>query len=359
MAVQTNTFKGARYVPKFADPIEWSAENSYEAIESVQHNGFTYLSKQPVPVGVEITNTEFWLEWADPNAQMEQLRQDVAQYAGNVEELGGTVGGLSDDLTAEIANREAADNTINGVIGVIEQIDGKASYIVNDYVDSIKAYCVGVRLPKNAYTLAETLNLGAFNDAYIKSKNGFGIALSVLANFVSNGVAYTTSARTTGWGYLGFKNGNIEWIEDYGMAYNANNIANMGYENAFLTFQPLVINDVPYDFSLIPDTAPEYDYVLNEQNARMVFGWDSDSYYLIIVDDRTPFSNGVTSEDLRTFVIGLGIENAVNCDGGGSTQLWWMPEGYNMAHVRNPVSPAYSKPNKTRSKPITVFTFEG
>ena len=75
MAVQTNTFKGARYVPKFADPIKWSAENSYEAIESVQHNGFTYLSKQPVPVGVEITNTEFWLEWADPNAQMEQLRQ--------------------------------------------------------------------------------------------------------------------------------------------------------------------------------------------------------------------------------------------------------------------------------------------
>lgn len=87
MAVQTNTFKGARYVPKFADPIEWSADNSYEAIESVQHNGFTYLSKQPVPAGVQIDNEEFWLLWADPNAQMEQLRQEVVTYAGTVEDL--------------------------------------------------------------------------------------------------------------------------------------------------------------------------------------------------------------------------------------------------------------------------------
>ena len=116
MAVQTNTFKGARYVPKFADPIEWSAENSYEAIESVQHNGFTYLSKQPVPAGVQIDNTEFWLEWADPNAQMEQLRQEVDGYVDTVEELSGTVNGLSDGLDAEIENREAADETINAKI---------------------------------------------------------------------------------------------------------------------------------------------------------------------------------------------------------------------------------------------------
>lgn len=346
--IQTQTFKGARYVPKFAEPIQWSADRGYEAIECVQHNGFTYLSKQPVPVGVEIDNTDFWLLWADPNAQMATLQNTVDQYAENVEELSGVVNGLSE-----------TDTQIIETINIIEQIDEKARYIVNGYVDSVKAYCVGVKLPKSAYRLEETLNLGAFNDTYIKSKNGFGIGLSVLANFVSNGVAYTTSARTSGWGYLGFKNGNIEWIEDYGMAYNANNIANMGYENAFLTFQPLVINDVPYDFSLIPDTAPEYDYVLTEQNARMVFGWDADNYYLVIVDDRTPFSNGVTSEELQTFIISLGIENAVNCDGGGSTQLWWLPEGYNTAHVRNPASPAYSKPNMARSKPITVFTFEG
>lgn len=78
MAVQTTTFKGARYLVKF--PGEWSSENSYEAIEAVLYNGCTYISKQPVPVGVQIDNTDFWLLWADPNAQMEQLRSTVENY---------------------------------------------------------------------------------------------------------------------------------------------------------------------------------------------------------------------------------------------------------------------------------------
>ena len=141
MAVQTNTFKGARYVPKFADPIKWSAENSYEAIESVQHNGFTYLSKQPVPVGVEITNTEFWLEWADPNAQMEQLRQEVGQYADSVQELSGTVGNLSDDLGAEIVNRENADKEIKNDISVKSPVLEGCSVLVKTNDNAILLDC--------------------------------------------------------------------------------------------------------------------------------------------------------------------------------------------------------------------------
>lgn len=91
--VQTTTFPGARYVTKFADPIEWDSSNAYEAIEAVQHQGFSYISKRPVPAGIEITDTRYWLLWADPNAQIGSLREDL-------DELGEDLDGVSDRVTA-------------------------------------------------------------------------------------------------------------------------------------------------------------------------------------------------------------------------------------------------------------------
>lgn len=109
--MSTETFKGARYIPKFYG--NWTADIGYEAIGVVKHNAFTYISKQPVPAGVEIDNTDFWLLWADPNAQMEELRQIFMQYVGTVNDLSGTVNDLSgtvndlaQDLAAEIEARK-------------------------------------------------------------------------------------------------------------------------------------------------------------------------------------------------------------------------------------------------------------
>lgn len=116
----TNTVKGARYITKFADPIEWDSTRAYEAIESVQHNGFTYISKQPVPSGVQIDNEAFWLLWADPNAQMEQLRQLVETYGGNVEELSRALSRSETELTNEIENRETADTALSNKIEAIK-----------------------------------------------------------------------------------------------------------------------------------------------------------------------------------------------------------------------------------------------
>lgn len=83
--MSTIKYTGARYLLKFYD--EWVQTDPYEALGVVQVNGFTYISKQPVPAGVEITNTDFWLKWADPNAQMEQLRQLVEQYRGELDDI--------------------------------------------------------------------------------------------------------------------------------------------------------------------------------------------------------------------------------------------------------------------------------
>ena len=50
-------YVGARYVPLFADPLEWDKTRAYEPLTIVYHNGNSYTSRQYVPVGIEITNT--------------------------------------------------------------------------------------------------------------------------------------------------------------------------------------------------------------------------------------------------------------------------------------------------------------
>lgn len=71
------TYKGLRYVPVFADPIEWNSANSYEALTVVLHEGNSYTSKQAVPVGVDIMNTEFWVKTFDFNAQLEKVNSEL------------------------------------------------------------------------------------------------------------------------------------------------------------------------------------------------------------------------------------------------------------------------------------------
>ena len=71
---------GARYVPLFADPLQWDNERTYEPLTIVQHQGNSYTSRQAVPVGIDITNEDFWALTGNYNAQVEQYRQEVLQF---------------------------------------------------------------------------------------------------------------------------------------------------------------------------------------------------------------------------------------------------------------------------------------
>ena len=77
-------YVGARYVPKFSDPIEWNKNNSYEALTIVTYLNSSYTSKKPVPVGIEITNTDYWVVTGNYNAQVEQYRQEAEEYKDEV-----------------------------------------------------------------------------------------------------------------------------------------------------------------------------------------------------------------------------------------------------------------------------------
>jgi hypothetical protein len=79
------TYTGMRYVPVFADPPEWSSANSYEALEIVTHEGSSYTSKTFVPVGIDISDPQYWVLTGNYNAQVEQYRQEVAKLSNTVD----------------------------------------------------------------------------------------------------------------------------------------------------------------------------------------------------------------------------------------------------------------------------------
>lgn len=123
-------YVGARYVPVFANPPEWDDTRGYEPLTIVLHEGNSFTSTQYVPSGVDISNTEYWLETGNWNAQIEAYRQEVLRFDGritqNADGIKANTAAIADEATArasadtalqqliksEETARQAADNAI-------------------------------------------------------------------------------------------------------------------------------------------------------------------------------------------------------------------------------------------------------
>lgn len=77
-------FIGARYAPEFAGA--WSNTKQYAALSVVYTNNRSYVSRKTVPAGTPITNTEFWIQSSDWNAQVAEYNLKVEGYNANVEQ---------------------------------------------------------------------------------------------------------------------------------------------------------------------------------------------------------------------------------------------------------------------------------
>lgn len=59
-----------------------------------------------------------------------------------------------------------------------------------------------------------------------------------------------------------------------------------------------------------------------ERHPRSAFGWNNAHYFLVVVDGRQPgYSDGMTLPELAAYLVDLGCLEAINLDGGGSTEL--------------------------------------
>lgn len=82
-------FIGARYAPEFAGA--WSNTKQYAALSVVYANNRSYVSRKTVPAGTAITNTEFWIQSSDWNAQVAAYNLKVEEYKLKVEEYNSNV----------------------------------------------------------------------------------------------------------------------------------------------------------------------------------------------------------------------------------------------------------------------------
>lgn len=81
---QVTQYIGARYVPLFADPIEWDDQREYEPLTVVTYQGNSFTSCQFTPKGIAITDESFWVSTGNYNAQIEQYRREVKQLSENL-----------------------------------------------------------------------------------------------------------------------------------------------------------------------------------------------------------------------------------------------------------------------------------
>ena len=127
---------GARYVPVFANPPEWNDTRGYEPLTIVLHKGNSFTSTQYVPTGIDIGNTEYWLETGNWNAQIEAYREEVRRFDGritqNANDIKANTAAIASESTAirnlitvEEAARTAADaelrSDLNDAIAAMNQ----------------------------------------------------------------------------------------------------------------------------------------------------------------------------------------------------------------------------------------------
>lgn len=164
---------GMRYVPIFADPVEWDSARNYESLTIVTYQGASYTSRRPVPASIPINDGRYWVLTGNYNAQIELYRQEVRAYDGRITQaqsdasdaltqvgtVAGDVADLDDILTgygegdtvkADISTLQGNINTLDTKVGtlpegetsVVGYVDGKTQEINTD-LDDIETTLAG------------------------------------------------------------------------------------------------------------------------------------------------------------------------------------------------------------------------
>lgn len=148
---------------EFADPINWSIINQYKTALIVYDQGteFLYISKQPVPSGIAINNTDYWMpiipfkidnalsttsinpvqnkvitnEITTVNdrctvnsARIDQAMEDISDQGDLISQNHADIDTLNTHINEEISARTTADNLINTRIdSIIALPDGSTT----------------------------------------------------------------------------------------------------------------------------------------------------------------------------------------------------------------------------------------
>ena len=143
----TSMYIGARYVPIFANPVEWDNEREYEPLTIVVYNGDMYTSKCYVPKGAALpeypeNQTKYWVRTADYNYQFADLKKTVNDLSRLVEQFQkdnqtftDLINGWNEQVKQWEAKMDEWQTTVDGVTAAVADLTAK----LNKEIDRAKA----------------------------------------------------------------------------------------------------------------------------------------------------------------------------------------------------------------------------
>lgn len=207
--VGTRQYIGARYVPLFGrkdeDSIEWDNTKPYEPLTIVLYQGNSYTSRQFVPVGVEITNQEFWAITGNYNAQVEQYRRETAAVREVADNALLTANAAKTDIDTLLPKADfSAENTVKGYVDdsvaevqadidtLLPKADFSAENTVKKYVDDSVAVVqedataaqtdINTLLPKADFSAENTVK--DYIDAVKNESLSIGAGAVAVGNYI-------------------------------------------------------------------------------------------------------------------------------------------------------------------------------
>lgn len=186
-------YVGARYVPVFADPLEWSDQTGYEPLTVVLHEGNSYTSRQSVPVGIDIGNTAYWAETGNYNAQIEAYRQEVRAFDGRI-----TANANAIDAETQARESEVAEATAEIAAETQARINGDNALALR--IDSLS------------------------NQTPVQNENGRN-AVFIGDSFMAPTTSYPQKlayfiSQLMGWTMYNYAYGGSGWVDEAGAAMN-------------------------------------------------------------------------------------------------------------------------------------------
>lgn len=220
-------YVGARYVPKFSDPVEWQSGTSYEALTIVTYNNSSYTSKVPVPatVGNPADNSQFWALTGNYNSQVELYRVETQNVKNSLDSINQSINSLNSDYQS-IASK-------------LTRISTPESYGAKGDGTTDDSQAVQNAIDNNDVVILDGTKTYLVNTTPYVSHSGF--ALIGNGAKIKKGTGHTTAL------YIGTDSADIQNV----IIDNVEFIGNKNVENEFPTIRVTVTNETHYIYNLI------------------------------------------------------------------------------------------------------------
>ena len=160
---------------------------------------------------------------------------------------------------------------------------------------------------------------------------------------LKNGVVYRSSPKSGQQDLVIYEDGSWEFISEDEVSLDT--LVKKGAYN-ILAFGPALIEDGEVVVSLTDEVGKAM-----ASNPRTAIGKISDNHYVFVVSDgRTSESEGLSLYELATFMEELGVVEAYNLDGGGSSTMY-----FNGEIVNNPTTSGRS----TNERKVSDIVYVG